>query len=89
MLEICEGGDMFDWLMRMGGSVPEFVAKTNMRQILEAVAFIHKMGFIHRDLKVRRAIVNGHERFGCSLPPCMVTDRTALLSSAGKRAHGR
>jgi len=48
--ELCEGGELYD---RIQSKVcyPEHEAKIIVRNLLEAVAFIHSKGIMHRDLK--------------------------------------
>jgi len=48
--ELCEGGELYDRIQTMQ-CYPEMEAKTLVRNLLEAVAFIHSKGIMHRDLK--------------------------------------
>jgi len=48
--ELCEGGELYDRIQQKG-HYPEAEAKTLVRNLLEAVAFIHSKGIMHRDLK--------------------------------------
>ena len=50
VMEMCEGGELFDKLMEMG-HFSEKEAASIMTQMLEAVLFMHEKGFAHRDLK--------------------------------------
>lgn len=50
VLELCEGGELFDRIQQKQ-FYPENEAKVLMRNLLEAVAFIHSRGIMHRDLK--------------------------------------
>lgn len=50
VLELCEGGELYDRIQQKQ-FYPEVEAKTVVRNLLEAVAFIHSKGIMHRDLK--------------------------------------
>lgn len=47
------GGDVFDWILEQG-YYSEKDASNVIRQVLEAVAYLHNLHIIHRNLKVRR-----------------------------------
>lgn len=46
------GGDVFDWILEQG-YYSEKDASNVIRQVLEAVAYLHNLHIIHRNLKVR------------------------------------
>lgn len=46
----CRGGDLFNRID--GDSLPEFEAVKILKQVLEAVKYMHDLGFMHLDLKV-------------------------------------
>lgn len=50
VLELCEGGELYDRIQQKQ-YYPEHEAKLAVRQLLDAVAFIHSKGIMHRDLK--------------------------------------
>lgn len=50
VLELCEGGEVYDRVQQRG-FYPEQDAKTLLRNLLEAVCYIHGKGIMHRDLK--------------------------------------
>ena len=49
--ELCEGGDLLQYLVREGGSLHEPAAHSIMKQLLSAVEACHAVGVVHRDLK--------------------------------------
>ncbi|KAJ8377456.1 hypothetical protein AAFF_G00260140 [Aldrovandia affinis] len=49
--EIATGGDLFDWILNQG-SYTERDAAYVIRQVLEAVAYLHSLNIIHRNLKL-------------------------------------
>ncbi|KAI1892176.1 hypothetical protein AGOR_G00130570 [Albula goreensis] len=49
--EIATGGDLFDWILDQG-SYTERDAANVIRQVLEAVAYLHSLNIIHRNLKL-------------------------------------
>ncbi|CAI5937658.1 unnamed protein product [Closterium sp. NIES-65] len=65
VMEYCEGGELFDEVIRRG-RIPEKEAALLFRQIVSAVAFCHARGVMHRDLKpenilLKKQLVNGRE----------------------------
>jgi calcium/calmodulin-dependent protein kinase I len=50
VLELCEGGELYDRI-QLKQFYPEQEAKLLVRNLLEAVVYIHNMGIMHRDLK--------------------------------------
>lgn len=50
VLELCEGGELYDRIQQKQ-FYPENEAKLLIRNLLEAVGFIHSRGIMHRDLK--------------------------------------
>ncbi|URD94127.1 CDPK-related protein kinase [Musa troglodytarum] len=51
VMELCEGGELLDRILRRGGRYTEEDAKEIVVQILSVVAFCHLQGVVHRDLK--------------------------------------
>ncbi|KAH6818953.1 CDPK-related kinase [Perilla frutescens var. frutescens] len=51
VMELCEGGELLDRILKRGGKFSEDYAKTIIVQILNVVAFCHLQGVIHRDIK--------------------------------------
>lgn len=49
--ELLGGGDLYSALKRERGGIPEATALDIVEQILQAIAFMHKHGFAHRDVK--------------------------------------
>lgn len=50
VMELVTGGELFDHLMQKG-SFSEKEASKIIRQILEALKYLHSLGIVHRDLK--------------------------------------
>ena len=46
-----DGGELFDRIVEKG-SYSELDASNLVKQVLEAVAYLHELNIIHRDLKV-------------------------------------
>uniref|UniRef100_A0A7S1FYQ7 Protein kinase domain-containing protein n=2 Tax=Corethron hystrix TaxID=216773 RepID=A0A7S1FYQ7_9STRA len=49
--EICEGGDMIDWLSKQGGMLKTEHVSRIIFQLLDAIDHCHSFGVIHRDVK--------------------------------------
>ncbi|VDK50482.1 unnamed protein product [Anisakis simplex] len=50
LLQFCSGGEMFDYIVKKE-RLQESEARHFFRQLVQAIAYVHHMGFAHRDLK--------------------------------------
>jgi len=60
ILEFISGGELFDAIVNKGSYTEEQTAKI-VKQILEAVQYIHAHGIAHRDLKPENLLLSGEE----------------------------
>lgn len=60
VLDICWGGQLYDRIEQKGG-YEEDSAAVVVRQVLEAVSFMHSRGVIHRDLKPENVLLTCQE----------------------------
>uniref|UniRef100_A0A8C0GAQ3 non-specific serine/threonine protein kinase n=1 Tax=Chelonoidis abingdonii TaxID=106734 RepID=A0A8C0GAQ3_CHEAB len=56
ILELGDGGDMFDHIMRHEGGLAEGCAKHYFAQIVHAISYCHKLHVVHRDLKPENVV---------------------------------
>ncbi|NWV24603.1 PDK1L kinase, partial [Origma solitaria] len=68
VMEFCEGGDMNEFLLARGPDAR--LNRSFMRQLSGAVAFLHRHGIVHRDLKADNVLV----AHGCAGPVLKVAD---------------
>lgn len=61
------GGELFDRIVEKG-FYTEMDASRLIRQVLDAVNYLHSMGIVHRDLKVQE------RGLGCAQPPSAPQD---------------
>ena len=59
--EYCEGGCLFDLIIKNKGPFTEIQASYIMHQLFSVVNYCHKMKIIHRDLKPENILVNKNE----------------------------
>jgi len=51
VMELCAGGDLFEYIDSRGGVLPEAEVMIIMRQLLSAVSYLHEHGIAHCDIK--------------------------------------
>jgi serine/threonine protein kinase len=51
VLELCAGGELFDWVAARDEGLTEGEARGVFRQVAAGVAHLHGLGIAHRDLK--------------------------------------
>lgn len=56
ILELGDGGDLYDYIMKHGTGLNERLAKRYFRQIVTAIAYCHKLHVVHRDLKPENVV---------------------------------
>lgn len=56
ILELGDGGDMYDYIMQHESGLDEDLARTYFQQIVQAISYCHKMHVVHRDLKPENVI---------------------------------
>lgn len=56
VMELAEGGDLYDYIVRHEGGVAEDTAKRHFAQIVRAVAYCHRLHVVHRDLKPENVV---------------------------------
>lgn len=56
-MELCKGGDFFDYLYARSFKLEEKHVARFVHQICTAIYYIHNMGIVHRDLKPENIIV--------------------------------
>ncbi|KAJ7997798.1 hypothetical protein DPEC_G00215860 [Dallia pectoralis] len=56
ILELGDGGDMYDYILRHEGGVAEDTAKVHFAQIVQAISYCHRLHVVHRDLKPENVV---------------------------------
>ncbi|NXN04708.1 SNRK kinase, partial [Sylvia borin] len=56
ILELGDGGDMFDYIMKHEEGLNEDLAKKYFAQIVHAISYCHKLHVVHRDLKPENVV---------------------------------
>ena len=56
VLELGDGGDMYDYIMKHEGGLGEEMARKYFRQIVTAIQYCHKLHVVHRDLKPENVV---------------------------------
>ncbi|KAJ6645848.1 SNF-related serine/threonine-protein kinase [Pseudolycoriella hygida] len=56
ILELGDGGDLYDYIMKHEGGLQESLAKEYFRQIVRAISYCHELHVVHRDLKPENVV---------------------------------
>jgi SNF-related kinase len=56
ILELGDGGDMYDYIMRHTNGLSEIKARNYFKQILRAIKYCHDLHVVHRDLKPENVV---------------------------------
>ena len=56
ILELGDGGDMYDYIMKHNGGLEECKARRYFKQIVRAINYCHKLHVVHRDLKPENVV---------------------------------
>ena len=62
ILELADGGDMYDYIMKHETGLNEHLGRKYFRQIVQAISYCHKLHVVHRDLKPENVVF--FERLG-------------------------
>ena len=57
MTELCEGGDLMDYICARK-YLSEVCTRKFIRQIISAVDYLHRIGILHRDLKIENLLLD-------------------------------
>ncbi|XP_011190852.1 SNF-related serine/threonine-protein kinase [Zeugodacus cucurbitae] len=56
VLELGDGGDLYDYIMKHEGGLSEDFARKYFKQILRAITYCHQLHVVHRDLKPENVV---------------------------------
>ena len=56
IMELGDGGDMYDYIMKHDKGLDEKKAKRYFKQIVQAISYCHKLHVVHRDLKPENVV---------------------------------
>lgn len=56
VLELGDGGDLYEYIMRHETGLPEPQAREYFGQIVRAISYCHKLHVVHRDLKPENVV---------------------------------
>ncbi|XP_023165218.2 SNF-related serine/threonine-protein kinase [Drosophila hydei] len=56
VLELGDGGDLYDYIMKHDTGLSEELARKYFRQILRAITYCHQLHVVHRDLKPENVV---------------------------------
>merc|ERR1719492_669669 len=62
VMELCEGGNLFDVLYFTDGFSKE-ICRTYFQQLMSAVSHMHEKGICHRDLKPQNTLLDANMNF--------------------------
>ncbi|KAI9311511.1 kinase-like domain-containing protein [Dichotomocladium elegans] len=61
VMELCDQGDLFDFVINSKDGLDEALVKRMFLQILDAVEYMHSKGIYHRDIKLENILLKSDE----------------------------
>jgi len=61
VVELAAGGELFDRLIEKNGPYPESSARILIKNLIEAVAYLHSIDIVHRDLKPENILLSSKD----------------------------
>ena len=73
VMEYCPSGTLCNYIQSHRGGLPENTARKLLHQVISGVAYMHKQGFVHRDLKDENVVLTDSQDariidFGFTVP---------------------
>ena len=84
VLELLQGGDLYDYLQSFGFDIPELQARKFASSLGNALKYIHSYGIVHRDIKLENVMMTEK---GIKAEPKFVDFGLALLAGPGQKAN--
>ncbi|KAJ8973742.1 hypothetical protein NQ317_004381 [Molorchus minor] len=56
VLELADGGDLYEYILKHNAGLPEEIAKEYFMQIVQAISYCHQLHVVHRDLKPENVV---------------------------------
>ncbi|CAH2039507.1 unnamed protein product, partial [Iphiclides podalirius] len=78
ILELGDGGDLYDYIMRHDSGLSESLARDYFRQIVRAISYCHRLHVVHRDLKPENVVF--FEKLVCGQAPFQEANDSETLT---------
>lgn len=85
VMELCERGEL-SMLIRNRGTLSEDEARIVMHRLISAIAYLHKQGLVHRDLKLENILLSNNPNDPADDFYIKVTDFGLSIKKAGNTA---
>ena len=81
VMEYCTRGDLFSYIIK-NGALTDYVVKKLLRQLVDAIKYLHERHLAHRDIKPENILINnaGNAKLG-DFGLCHITSPTKLLTT--------
>ena len=88
LLELAEGGDMLTYLQKIDGPMREDECQHWMKQLCDAVGYLHERDIIHRDLKLENLLIDSTKQLKlCDFGFSKQLHTSQTTSSKGSPLH--
>lgn len=85
VMELAKGGELFDHIVAQGGAYPEEKAQKIIKQLFQAIDYLHDLNIVHRDIKPENILLKSKDTLDVKIADfglAKMFDETVMLQTA-------